>query len=812
MRLWEDVRYGLRIFQRTPGFTAVAVITLALGIGANTAIFSMVQTVLLRPLPYKDSGRLVAIWEAEIAARGVSKLFDTYQDFEIYRDESRSLEEVAAATWATGGRIVTGHGPAKNVLAVPVSPEFFALLGVPPALGRTFGREDVNRGCTLVLAHRFWQDALGADDRIVGETLRLDDLACTVVGVMPASFSFYPDAASMWSLITPDTVNTAHLVTGIFARLKPGASSESAQVELRSLHGRTTAGGRHQLEVEPEVFPLQAELNWLTSRNLKLTLLVLFGAVGFVLLIACVNVANLLLGRSLVRQKEFAIRAALGSGRSRLLQQMLTEALLLAVTAAALGALLAFAAVRWFHANHPIDMPPGSRAELNISVLVFTAALSILTAVVFGFFPAWRASRVELLSVLKVQGRATTYGAGRRMLAKALVAAEVALSMVLLVGAGLLMRTVVRFASAPLPDGGEHLITMSVSLPDKAYAKGYQQVRFYSQLLDSLRALPDLRQAALTTRNPLWGSAGNEILEVQGHPAPLPGVAPHDTGLISISPEYFAVVGPPLVLGRAFDSRDRDRSEPVAIVNEALAKKYFGTENSLGQHIRVLQEGGNSPWLTIVGVAANQKSATVYNEMAWVESPTLYRPFLQEPATHMKLMVDSGQPADRVGRMVQQHAARLDPSVAVDEVQTMQAALDRQFLEYPRFRTVLLGAFAALALLLAAVGLYDVLAQLVAQRTQEIGVRMALGARPVDVLGAMLKEGMLLVGSGLVLGLGAAWLVTRFLAALLYGVKAMDPLILTGVSGVLITASLLAIYVPARRAANVDPMVALRYE
>ncbi len=812
MSFWQDVRHGVRIFQRTPGFTAVAVITLALGIGANTAIFSIVQAVLLRPLPYKDSERLVAVWDKEIQAKGVSKLFDFYQDFELYRKNSRTLEEISAATWATGRRIMTGHGPAKEILAVPVSLEFFSLLGVHPAMGRIFLPEDVNHGCTVVLAHKFWQTQMGADANMVGQTLRLDDQACTVAGVMPVGFAFYPEAATMWSLITPATVDIADLDVGIFARLKPGASPESAQAELRSLHRQATAPGRHSTEMEPEVFPLQGEFNWLASRNLNVTLSVLSGAVGFVLLIACVNVANLLLGRSLTRQKEFAIRAALGSGRSRLLRQLLTEALLLASTAAALGVLLAAGAIRWFHANNPIEMPPGTRVEVNVGALAFTAAVCILTAVMFGFLPAWRASRTGLSDVLKTQGRAATYGIGRRALAKALVLVEVALCLVLLTGAGLLMRSVARFASAPLTAGAERLMAMTLNLPKKSYESDDQKIHFFTQLADSLHSLPELGQAALSTRPPLWGGDGMHVIEVEGRPAPAPGMAVHDTGVMAISPGYFAVVGPALQEGRPFDSRDGEHSQPVAIVDQALVEKYFLDENPLGRHIRLFDESGKNPWLTIVGVAANQKHGTVYREMAWDESPTLYRPFRQRPAGHVNLMVSSNQPASRVGNIVQRQAARLDPSVAVDDAQTMQQLLDHQFLAYPRFRAQLLGTFAGLALLLAAVGLYGVLAQLVAQRTKEIGVRMALGARSTDVLAAMLREGMLLAGAGVVFGLGAAWLLTRFLTALLYGVQATDPLILAGVSAVLLLVSLLAVYVPARRASSVDPMVALRYE
>jgi len=407
---------------------------------------------------------------------------------------------------------------------------------------------------------------------------------------------------------------------------------------------------------------------------------------------------------------------------------------------------------------------------------------------------------------------AAVHGAGRRAIAKALVVAEVALSLVLLAGAGLLMRSVAQFAAAPLTSQAGRLITMKISLPGKAYANDDRKIRFYTNLTDSLRALPDFRQAVLSTGIPVWGGQGLNVLEVQGHSPPAPGASPYDTGVMSVSMDYFAVAGPALERGRPFDSRDREDSERVAIVNDALVAKYFLHENPLGRHIRVRDEKAANPWLTVVGVVANQKTATVYQEMAWVERPALYRPFRQEPSAHANLLINTNQPAARVGAIVQRETARLDPSVAVDDVQTMQHLLDRFILAYPRFRTALLGGFAAIALLLAAVGLYGVLAQLVSQRTQEIAVRIALGARSSDVLAAIVKEGMLLVFAGLVLGLGGVWLLTRFLAALLYGVRAMDPLILIGVCGVLTAASLLATYIPARRAASVDPMVALRYE
>ena len=814
MRIREDVRFGMRLLQRSPGFAAIAIGTLALGIGANTAMFSIVEAVLLRSLPYRDAGRLVAIWDREAQAKGVSKLFDAYRDLEIYRQHRQNVEQASGATWARGDSVMTGRGPAQDVLAIPVSQDFFSLLGVQPALGRTFNKEDLDLDCAVVLANGFWQRKLGGQADIVGQSLRLDDRACVVTGVMPAEFDFYPtDAAAMWRLVThadPMAKDPDHSSIGIFGRLKPGATIEKAQAELRLLHRQYHQNDRHGAETEPVVFPLQAEFTWLAGRNLRLSLLVLLAAVGAVLMIACVNVANLLLGRSLARQKELAIRAALGSGRGRLIGQLLTEALLLSILAAALGTVFATAAVGWFRAANPIPMPPANRVDINLGVLAFTAALSILTTVLCGLVPAWRSSRIDLHEVLKAHGGAGAQGRSGHAAGKFLVVGEVTLSLVLLVGAGLLITSVARFAAAPFGFPPGRLVTMSVSLPPNTYANGAQRIRFLNHVTEGLGAISGGQNVAWTSALPVRGLQGFSVLEIEGRPTPMPASAPHDTGEAAVSPEYFAAVNVPLREGRLFDSRDQEQSQPVAIVNEALAEKYFANENPIGQHVRYV--GGTDLWLTIVGVVANERRGTVYQEMSWVETPTVYRPITQDAPRSAHLLIRTAESDRRLGDVVRTSVAAIDPSVPVDDVRTMQQVLDKEYLAYPRFRAVVLGGFAAFALLLAVVGLYGVLAQLVARRTPEIGVRMALGARASDVLAAILKEGVVLVGAGVALGLGAAWVLMRFLAALLFGVQAVDPWILAGVSGVLMAASALAIYIPGRRAAGVDPMAALRCE
>jgi len=577
-RIIQDTRYGLRNFARTPGSTAIIILTLALGIGSSTAIFSIIDAALLRPLPYKDPARIVVVWDREIHEHGTSKLFTPYRDFTEFQQAGSSFEQLAGATWATRSIILTGRGPAKNVLAIPSTLGFFTLLGVSPALGRTFQQSDMDRGCTVVLAHPFWQSVLGGQASIVGQSLALDNQPCILIGVMPAGFSFYPDATSMWRLETPAgeiARNPERRGIGTFARLKPGVTIAVAQEELRRLHRQFNEHNRHGAETEPTVYPLQDEFTWLTGRNLRLTLLVLFGAVNFVLLIACVNVANLLLGRFVVRQREFAIRAALGSGRSRLLRQLLTESLVLACSAAILGTALASTAIHYFRVLSPIEMPPGAVVEVNLRVLVFNLALAVATTLLFGLFPAWKASAAGLNEALKASGRTSSHGSGSIRTAGALVVAEVMLSLQLLTGAGLLIGSVVRFSSAPLGFTPQGLISMSIGLPHTNYADDVQRLRFLERVADLLQQVPGLQSFAFSTILPVRGIQGFSALSIEGKPDPAPGNAFHGVGNAAVDPAYFPVIGLPLERGRNFEPLDRQDSDTVAIVNDALVKKYF---------------------------------------------------------------------------------------------------------------------------------------------------------------------------------------------------------------------------------------------
>jgi putative ABC transport system permease protein len=685
--------------------------------------------------------------------------------------------------------------------------EFFSLLGVAPSLGRTFEAGDVGRGCRVVLTDGFWRNALGGDASVVGQTLRMDDGGCAVIGVMHPRFAFLPPEApvTMWVLMDRPA-NPDSLGVGVFARLRPGATIQTAQAEVVALHHQTHEHDRWGAQMEPVVYDLHGEFTWLTGRNLRLSVLVLFAAVSFVLLICCVNVANLLLGRAVGRQREMAIRAALGGGRARLLRQLLTENLMLSLAASVAGAGLANAAVEYFRAARPIEMPPGVVVSLSAPVLAFAAVLTVLTAVLFGLAPAWKASRIDLNEALKSGGRVAQ--GGRHRFGKGLIVAEVTLTVVLLAGAAMLIQTMRRFEGAPLGFNPDGLVTARVGLPRTSYADSGKRARFYERLDAELHTIPGVEQAALSTALPISGGGALDVMEVEGHAEPRVENQ-FDTHIQLVSGDYFRALSTPLEMGRFFEAGDRDGAETVAIVNEELARRYFAGEDPVGKHVRPFQGGkGERPWLRVVGVVGNEKRTTVYNEMAWVDTPILYRPVAQNPPGAVNVVLRAGYDA---GGAIRQKVAAMDAEVPVQEVQTVRS-LEARVLAYPRFRAILLGAFAALALLLAAVGLFGVLSHLVGQRTHEIGVRMALGAQQGAVQAMILREGLALVGAGVAIGVAAVWALERYLGSLLYGMRGVDIGMMAIALALLMAAAVGAIWAPARRASRVDPMVALKWE
>jgi predicted permease len=789
----QDVRYGLRLISRRSGFAAIVVLTLALGIGANTAVFSMVEAVLLRPLPYKESTRLVSVWLRNVHETGTSKMFDSWRDYRAF-SQARNFELTAAATWATPGRLLRGYGSAREIMAMPVSETFFALLGVEAALGRTFAPEDMKRGCSVVIGDRLWRGPLGGTREIVGKSIVLDDRACTVLGVMPASFAFYPTAAQAWMLLTPDFSPAPDKIPlGIFARLRPGVTIAQAQAEVSALHAALHRDDGQERDMAPMLADLHGEFTFLAEARLRVTLLILLGAVGVVLLIVCLNVANLLLGQAFARQHELAVRAAIGSGRGRLARQLLTEGLMLGTAGGAAGIIVAIAAIRTFRAVMPIEMPPGADVRVNWLVVAFTAAISLATALLFGALPAWRASRLDAFQTLRA-GRGNTQTAPQRVM-KAVIAVEMALSLVLLGGAGLLVQSAQRMSLEPLGFESRGLVTASVKLPVDRYGDAEHRLRFYASLL---AALGD--NAALSTGLPPYGPplATLHIIgkEVTGS---------RYVGQQIVSPRYFRLMGERLLRGREFNERDGASAEPVVIVNEALVRRYFDGADPMGRRIALNDASETNPWRVVVGMAADEKRGGGFDHAGWAEMPIAFVPVAQDPPRSTSIVVRGS------GAELSRAVAGIDEMAAVGELGTMEARLARM-LAYPRFRAVLLGTFAVFAVVLAAVGLYGVLGQFVVLRTQEIGIRMAMGARPVDVLGLIARQAGVPLAAGLALGFAGASVVSRSLGSVLYGVQPGDPATFGVVSLALFAAAALAASFPARRAARVDPMMALRNE
>ena len=808
----KDIRYAARMMKKSPAFSALIIVMLALGIGANTAVFSIVDAVLLRPLPFHDPSRLVLIFDAVVRDKE-AKIFVPYPDFEQWAAKNRSYATMAASTWIRGPRFLLGRGAPQSILAVLVSRDFFSMLGVPAQLGRTFAPDDVSRACSVVVSHSFWRSHLGSHANAVGQHLTLEDSSCTVVGVMPPSFTFYPAPTDMWMLITPATKmegNKEFNGVAVYGRLKPGVSAGSAVAELNAIVHATDHGRRYGIEVQPVSFNLQQEFTWLSGQNLRLSVLVLFGAVSLVLLIACVNVANLLLSRSLVRQRELAIRAALGSSRARLLRQLLTESLMLSIAGSTLAVAIAEGVVYAFKILNPVQLPPGATLSVNIPVLLFTLGLALGTTMVFGFVPAWRGSELAYGEALKSGGRHSA-GPSGQLFARCLIAAEISFSVVLLAGAGLFIQSIEKFASAPLGFMQDRLMMMTMNLPPHSYPKAEQQMAFYDQIERRLRTMPGVEGVGMSSHIGLKGGTGVSALTIKGRPPVDPKNYALDTQQQFVTPRYFRFMGVTVEQGREFDWTDRGQTLTVAVVNRALVRKYFPHQEPIGKHIRFAGPQDQNPWMTIVGIVGDERQNSPFQEMMWTEPPILYRPLAQQPSPSVDLIVRVVSPKIVRGAAIEHAVLQADPDVRISDVYPIEHLLNH-LTAYPRFRAVLMASFAGLALLLAVVGLYGVLSQLVVQRTQEIGIRVALGAQVSDVLQLVMKQGIALAVIGAALGLGVALLLGRFVGSLLYGIEAQDPMTLGGVAAILVFAAAIATYVPARRASRVDPMEALRAE
>jgi putative ABC transport system permease protein len=802
--LIKDLRYGLRMSFKQPGFTLVAVITLALGIGANTAIFSVVNSVLLRPLPYPNSERLMTIWENHQALGGPEREWTSPTGFEDWRDQTRSFDGVAA--YVGWGPTLTDRFEPEQLTGAAVSHNMFSLLGVIPYKGRSFQPEEDRKGApqVAIISHGLWQRRFGSDPNIIGRTVTLSGENYAIIGVMPPGFKFpVINAAEVWRAIQPafsEGCKRGCLTIRVLARLKPEATIESARTELNALARRIEDEfPQTNAKVGATLTPLREFL----VGDVKPLLLVLLAAVALVLLIACVNVANLLLARAASRGKEIAIRAAMGAGRLRIIRQLLVESLLLAVIGGAVGLLFAYWLVDLLVAFSPEGTPRVDEIAIDRRILGFTFGVSILTGLVFGFAPAWQISKVDLNQTLKESGKSSQASRGGRRALSALVVAQTALALMLLIGAGLLLRSFLRLQRVDPGFNPNNLLTMRIVLPRSAYPDRRQLSGFTAQLIKGLKALPEAQSAGAVSSLPFGENNTDTSFVIEGRPQPPPNrepVAWHS----SVTSDYFRAVGMRLRGGRVFTERDIADSPRVVIINETMARRYFPDENPLGKRI-----GNGEPdgWREIVGIVADVKHFGLNQDAR----PAMYLPIDQAPVRGLFFVVRSNRDPLGFVSAVRSAVTSIDKNLAVASVKTMESRL-ADSIAPQRFTLLLTLIFSALALLLAAAGVYGVMSYTVAQRTQEIGVRMALGARTNDVLRMIIRHGMILTLSGVAIGLAGAFALTRLMSTLLFGVGAADPVTFAAVSILLIAIALIACLLPARKASRVDPMIALRYE
>jgi putative ABC transport system permease protein len=812
--LLQDIRYGLRLLWQKPGFTAVAVLTLALGIGANTAVFSLVSAVLVRPLKYREAERLVMVWEDATAA-GFAHDTPAVANYADWRAQNRSFEDVAAIDQRTYDLTGEGGEPEK-ILGFAVTSNFFPLLGAEPALGRTLLPEEDRPGAhrVAVLSHGLWQRRFGGERSAVGREVLLNGEPYTVVGVMPADFQFEYTDVALWVPVafTPEQLaNRGNHYLEVVARMKPGVTVEQADEDVKAVtRGIAEADPNNATGLSAVVVPLREQL----AGEVRRPLLLLLAAVALVLLIACANVAGVLLSRAAARRREIAVRAALGASRRRIVRQLMTESALLSAAGGLLGTLLAVWTFAFLGQLVPAGMRASAEPRLDSAVLGFTLLVSLAASVAFGLAPALQASKTDLNGALKQAAGRSSAGAGRR-LRGAFVVAEVALALVLLVGAGLVVRTLYNLRGQYAGLRPESALTLRTQLAENRYREPARRAAFYEGVLERVKHLPGVVAAGYTTAVPLTRKGGANGLSVEGKDNG-PGAA-WNANHRQVSPDYFRALGLAVRVGRGFTEQDDEGAPRVVVVNETLARSFWPGESALGKRFKVGTPESPQPWMTVVGVVEDVRQMAS-DEPVKAEMYVPYKQaasYWQSPASAFfaprDLVVRTSVEPNSVVPSVREAVREVDPYQPVSSVRTLEEVLGRDTAQR-RVGMILLAAFAGLALLLAALGIYGVLSFFVVQHTPEIGVRMALGASPGDMLRMVVGRGMRLALGGVGLGLAAALALTRLIESQLFGVSATDPLTFAGLALVLAAVALLACLVPARRATKVDPMVALRYE
>jgi putative ABC transport system permease protein len=802
--LWQDVRCGLRMLRKNAGFAVVAIVTLALGIGANTAIFSVIHGVLLSPLPYSDPDRIVLVLESN-PSRGFPQFSVSPPNYIDWKKESTSFEQIASI--ARGDFNYTGGAEPERLSGARVGSSFFAVMGAAPAMGRTFFPEDdvLGKAGVVVLSYGLWTRRFGSDPQVVGKSLTLDGQTYRVVGVMQNGFQF-PRRVDLWlpSEFDADALSPgargAHYLR-VMARLKPGVSIDKAQAEMVAIskrleqqYPRTNTGWTSKL----------LSLNEATVGDIRPTLLVLFGAVGFLLLIACANVANLLLARASARQREIAIRFSLGASRLRIARQLLTESILLSGIATGAGLLLAEWAIRALRTLPPSNLPRAANIGLDLPVLGFAAGVAVLTGLLFGFAPALQITRGAPSQTLKEGGR--TASPGRQGVRSALVVLETTLALVLLVGSGLLLKSFLRLQTVDPGFQYKNIATANVSLPRSKYSTDAQEMQFFRQLLERIPSVQGVKEVAASSGNPMEGSNLSFAFATKDLEALSPSDQP-SAGYYVVSSNYFHTLGIPLLVGRYFTREDSPGSPRVAIISQTIAQRFFHDKNPIGQTIKIGVGAAEPVAREIVGVVGDVKD----DGLGEAATMAAYEPYTQMAWSDMTLFVRSDSDPSQMAGMLRSQVTSVDKDQPVADISTGDQLM-AQAVAQPQLRTTLLSLFAGLALILASLGIYGVMSNTVAQRTHEIGVRMALGAGQSSVLRLVLSNGMRLTLLGIALGTAGAFALTRLMKSFLFHVTPTDPSTFVEVALFLFLVALLASYIPARRATRVDPVVALRYE